>query len=221
MADRPRARATARCDDDLENLPSDTADDLLHKLEVSRTEAPEAGERILVLRDRPCFSLHAGRYRAATWYDRAHNVVWLLAAGVHRADSAEDFYQGVARLEQAGRLYPTDADYADLWTDQLQSRLEREAADLRRLREDALRTPGAGRLEYTSPYGLYAQIWAEAVPDLVLLALRVRITRCPGLFVADSEWAIILRGPPTAAAERKNDPDGDWMFRYFEEYVEQ
>ena len=33
------------------------------------------------------YSLHKGRYRAATWYHEALAVVWLLAAALHRTDS--------------------------------------------------------------------------------------------------------------------------------------
>jgi hypothetical protein len=210
---------TSRCDRDLERLPRDIADDIVDKFILGRTLAPETGERIRDLIDRPCYSLHAGRYRAATWYDRARDVVWLLAAGVHREDSPEDFYQEVARLEHAGQLYPADSDHARVGSVQRAQRLKGEAADLRRLREQALGSPDGGRLEYTSPHGLYAQVWAETVPGLALLALRVRIARRTGLFIADFEWALILSGPLTAAAEQKDDPDGDWKFRYFEEYV--
>lgn len=211
---------TSRCDRDLERLPRDIADDIVSRFVQGRSLVPDEGERIRDLADRPCYSLHAGRYRAATWYDRARDVVWLLAAGVHRDDSPEDFYQEAARLERSGQLYPTQADQARVESVRRAERLKGEAADLRRLREQALHTPGTGRLEYTSPHGLYAQIWAETVPGLALLALRVRIARLAGLFIADSEWAIILRGPLTAAAEQRVDPDGDRMFRYFEEYVE-
>jgi hypothetical protein len=57
-----------------------------------RGREPDSGEPIAGLQQHVCKSLHAGRYRAATWYDREHDAVWLLAAGIHRADSQEDFY---------------------------------------------------------------------------------------------------------------------------------
>lgn len=65
---------TARCEDDLEALPEDVAEDILDKLVSARATAPEAGERVLALRERPCYSLHSGRYRAVTWFDRQHDV---------------------------------------------------------------------------------------------------------------------------------------------------
>src|SRR5439155_11360969 len=143
----------------LEQLPLEVAEDLLAKLETSRAAAPEAGERILGLRARPCYALHSGRYRAATWYDRRQDVVWLIAAGVHRAGSPEDFNEVVARLEQARDLYPTEADDAALEASERRKQLEGEAYALRRLRAQALQSPGTARLTYTSEAGLFAELW--------------------------------------------------------------
>jgi len=195
------------------------AEDLLDKLETMRAAAPETGERILGLRARQCYSLHAGRYRAATWYDRAQDMVWLIAAGVHRVGSPEDFYVVVTRLEQAGQLYPTEADYAALAASERRKQLEREALDLRHLRDQALQSPRVTRLSYTSDAGLYAEVWAEVLPDLALVALRVRIARLSGDYLSAPEWAIVLRGPLGPDAVEKPDPDGSRLFRYFEEYV--
>jgi hypothetical protein len=58
------------------------------------------------------YSLHAGRWRGATWHHEALGVVWLLAAAIHRADSARDSYPYFARLQRDGRLLPTREDIA-------------------------------------------------------------------------------------------------------------
>ncbi|MGH2350150.1 MAG: hypothetical protein ACRDI2_08425 [Chloroflexota bacterium] len=146
--------------------------------------------------------------------------MWLVAAGVHRDDSPEDFYEQVTRLEPAGTLYQSPEDYADFEDRQREALSQREAADLVKLRERALASSNSPRLVYTSPDGLYAEVWAEAVPGLALLALRVRIAWLAGPFLSSAEWAIILQRAFGRSAVEKADPDGDRWFRYFEEYVE-
>ena len=105
-----RLRITARCEADLADLGVEAAAAIVEKFTELRAQAPASGEVIAGLQQRPCASLHAGRYRAVTWYDREQEIVWLLAAGIHRADSREDAYNQAIVLEQAGRLYPTDED---------------------------------------------------------------------------------------------------------------
>lgn len=133
-----RLRITARCETALAGLGTEAAAAIIEKFYELRAEAPAAGERIVGLQQRPCASLHAGRYRAVTWYDQDGDVVWLLAAGIHRADSREDAYNQATALERAGQLYPTDMDYAQLAADERQARLEQEARDVAVLRDQAL-----------------------------------------------------------------------------------
>ena len=122
-----RAQVTARCEKDLDILPHDDANAVLEKFIEMRTQAPESGDLIDGLKDRPCYSLHSGRYRAATWYDGKSDIVWLLGAGIHRSGSHDDFYDLAIQLEQSGHLYPTTADYENVRAQDKADRLEREA----------------------------------------------------------------------------------------------
>lgn len=72
-------RITARCEIDLADLGIEAAAAIIEKFYEMRAAAPAAGEHIVGLQQRPCTSLHAGRYRAVTWYDHARDTVWLLA----------------------------------------------------------------------------------------------------------------------------------------------
>lgn len=76
-----------------------------------RNQSPEGQETIQELQPQlTAYSLHVGRYRGATWYDRAAAVCWLLAVGIHRDDSREDAYAYFASLQEAHVLLPTERD---------------------------------------------------------------------------------------------------------------
>jgi hypothetical protein len=211
-----RTRLTARCEEDLAAIEPADALALIDKFEEVRGQAPEAGDLINDLTHRPCYSLHSGRNRAATWYDARRDVVWLLAAGLHRSGDRDDFYAIAAGHEQAGRLYPTAADYEDYAYDLRRDRLAQESLALRALREEVLSTPGSGTRTYASADGLYAEIWAEVVEELALVAVRVRLIRLDGRWLGERELAILLAGPLGPNPQPRQ--DDDWRFRSFEEY---
>lgn len=188
-----RLRITARCEADLNALETADAEAILDMFFALRGQAPDAGEPVAGLHQRVCTSLHAGRYRAVTWYDREHDVVWLLMAGIHRADSREDAYARAIALEQAGRLYPADVDYAALAIDEQRERLEQEAQDLARLRDQLLQSGAEQVLSYTSPDDLYAEIAAEFIEELAEVILSVRLHR-RGKRLLDGELRIVLAG---------------------------
>lgn len=76
-----------------------------------RSQQPTGGEPIEALLPKlVAFSLHAGRYRAATWHQERAGIVWLLAAGWHEQGSRQDAYTHFERLWQAGRLVPNRED---------------------------------------------------------------------------------------------------------------
>ncbi len=87
-------RITGRCQREDLTSPSlrPVAHLLIEKFHELRGQAPDGGEGISGLRDRPCKSLHASHYRGITWYDQQHDVVWLLAAHIHREGSHDDSY---------------------------------------------------------------------------------------------------------------------------------
>lgn len=137
-----RARATARCAADLATLPLEVTATLADKLE-QRLQAPESGELIDGLRQRSCYSLHTGRYRAATWYDIEHDVLWLLAAGIHISGDRNDFYNIAVQWERSGLLYPTSDDYQNLENDERRDLSVREAMELRLLRDRVVSDPNS------------------------------------------------------------------------------
>lgn len=220
----PRLGITGRCEDDLEALPTAAAERLLRKFEEARSEAPECGDLIDGLQARECHSLHSGRYRAVTWYDHAGDVVWLLAAGLHRSGSREDLYQRAIALERAGRLYPTPEDERrleeDLAAEARRDRAVREALALRNLREQVLAASSARRHVYESEAGLWVEMWAaERIPELAVVRVRIRLRR-DGEWIGDAALATLLSGVFDGTPIPVPDPDGDDAhFRCFEGYV--
>jgi hypothetical protein len=65
--------------------------------------AGEGGERIVQIKTHPAFSLHSGRMRGATWFDKSRppqGIVWLLGAEAHdeRHKGSTDAYDIFAAL---------------------------------------------------------------------------------------------------------------------------
>lgn len=209
-----QTRITARCELDIEVL-QDIGADLVEKFGHLRSQDPEGGDRIECVKQRPCYSLHSSRYRAATWLDAEHNVVWLLAAGIHKTGDRDDFYDVVEQLEQTGSLYPTPDDYSDLEIEQQLDRLKRETAELRQMRDRAIAMPNEVQ-RLTSEGGLYAEIWAEVSEDVAYVILRVSMRRLSGPWIGDAELAILLKGP--FGANHAVRPESEWPFQSFEEY---
>lgn len=88
------------------------------------------------------YSLHSGRYRAATWHHEAAGIVWLLAARRHEQGSADDSYPYFEQLLRTGRLLPTRADVERV-VDQRRPTFARALLDdVPRMRRAALDHPG-------------------------------------------------------------------------------
>jgi len=80
-----------------------------------RTGSPIGTEppiRSLLRKKVSAYSLHGGRYRAATWHHEKAGTVWLLAARWHEQGSPDDSYPSFESLLDAGRLLPTREDVA-------------------------------------------------------------------------------------------------------------
>jgi hypothetical protein len=77
-----------------------------------RMESPIGSETIRSLPRKKliAYSLHSGRYRAATWYHEKPGIVWLLAARWHEEGSPADAYPYFEALLLASRLLPTRED---------------------------------------------------------------------------------------------------------------
>lgn len=219
-----RLGVTARCEVDLEAIPPGAGERLLRKFETLRSEAPESGELIDGLRERECHSLHSGRCRAITWYDRETDICWLVAAGLHRSGIRDDLYERAIALERAGRLYPTSEDYRtieeDLAAEARRDRAVGDALALRSLRDRALAASATKRQLYESASGLRLELWVEErVPELAVVRVRIRRRRDGG-WIGDADLATLLSGVFDSTPIPVPDPDGDdAQYRCFEGYV--
>lgn len=125
-----------------------------------RSVEPEGGDRIaqlVGLITAPIFSLHSVRDRAATWFDREEDVVWLLAVG---EDHDYDHFEHLARAE---RLLPEDSDYERFEAPEFAKRafIDCLLADVARMKAEARSKPDqpvlgelAGRIQVRLCYEL-------------------------------------------------------------------
>lgn len=121
----PDLRVTRRCLMDDLGLPGTAVYIPLSDLAVQkaivkaflgqRGQNPVGQETVTELKSRiVAWTLHGGEDRGATWYDKAGNVVWLLASRFHRSGERDDAYPYFRSLDRAGNLLPTEQDYLDL-----------------------------------------------------------------------------------------------------------
>jgi hypothetical protein len=80
------------------------------------------------------YSLHSGRYRAATWHQEAAGIVWLLAAHWHEQGSIDDSYPYFEQLLRAGRLLPDRSDIENVLAQRLPTFAQALLQDVPRLR---------------------------------------------------------------------------------------
>lgn len=81
-----------------------------------RSQDPNGVEKLQPITSNiEAYTLHAGRWRGATWHDKDDNVVWLLGVGYHRSGEASDAYPYLKQLDADGHLLPTEADYERLY----------------------------------------------------------------------------------------------------------
>jgi hypothetical protein len=56
-----------------------------------RSQDPKGVEKVQPLQNASeVYTLHAGRWRGATWHDLDNNTVWLLAGRLHRSGAPDD-----------------------------------------------------------------------------------------------------------------------------------
>lgn len=217
------AAITARCDrEDLRELARQGADELVRHFLERRSTDPEPDPRLKIAdMQKPHYSLHSGRLRGATWYDPEDDIVWLVAAGMHRSGERSDAYPYVLDLESKGCLRPTEVDKtaarARRAAEQERASLLDVAHALRALRDAVLAVPEVGKLPYDGPDGLRAEVWAEEVVDeAATVRVRVRLRLRSGRFLADEHIAIIVRGPLGPTAQEIAD---DHEHRCFEDII--
>jgi hypothetical protein len=127
----PLLRVTARClDEDLDRMTAADAErsvyelehELVQKFVSMRSQDPEGVEKVQPLQKASeVYTLHAGRWRGATWHDLNNNAVWLLAGRLHRSGAPDDAYPYFKDLDADGRLLPTEHDYELLFLAQARS----------------------------------------------------------------------------------------------------
>jgi len=142
-------RVTIRClDEDLLGAAASDAErpteeldhQLVRKFIALRSQDPTGIEKIQPMRNASeVSSLHAGRWRGATWHDRHHTAVWLLAGAFHRSGARDDAYRHFKDLDASGRLMPSADDYLILlrlqvstFVDELTQKVPTVVAEARR-----------------------------------------------------------------------------------------
>jgi hypothetical protein len=90
---------------------------LIAKFIALRSKEPEpAGDHISQTRPRTLFKVDASEHgrvwRGATWFDRTNDVVFLVAAGLHRSGARDDFYARLVR--RLAGVYPQKLELAQV-----------------------------------------------------------------------------------------------------------
>lgn len=124
-------RVTIRClTEDLEGTTASDAErpveelspELVRKFVAMRSQDPSGTEKVQPLQNaQEVYTLHAARWRGATWHDRENDAVWLLAGRLHRSGAPDDAYPYFKGLDADGRLLPTEGDYELLFLAQARS----------------------------------------------------------------------------------------------------
>lgn len=196
----PALRATLRCLlDDLHLSPThaegpfaDEDHELVRKFIQLRSQDPRGTEKVQPLENASeVYSLHAGRWRGATWHDRTNNVVWLLAGGYHRSGERDDAYPHFKQLDAAGRLAPTEEDYELLfrlqeWT--FAAAVVEEAADL--LEEARAASAGEVRRVLGGTVPVSMSVLRGEDMEIVYLAVSMRLVE--GELRPPGEWLAIV-----------------------------
>ncbi|MEX2457997.1 MAG: hypothetical protein WD770_03315 [Actinomycetota bacterium] len=102
--------------EDRQKPPEEIGHEVVRKFVAMRSQEPIGFEKIQPLTTlSDVYSLHAGRWRGATWHDRTHGVVWLVGARLHRSGDSDDAYPTFKALDAANELGPTEEDYRSLF----------------------------------------------------------------------------------------------------------
>lgn len=132
------------------------------------------------------YSLHSRRYRGATWHQEDAGIVWLLAAHLHRADSAEDAYPYFARLQQAGRLLPTREDFRHVTRSRPRTFQQVLREDVPRVLRAAVLAPGTVREVVLGGKVRIRVMYQDGGTGLLSLAISTRLL--PGTALLPKEW---------------------------------
>ncbi len=136
------------------------------------------------------YSLHSGRYRAATWHHEAAGIVWLLAARWHEQGSADDSYPYFEQLLRNGRLLPTRADVERV-VDQRRPTFARALSDdVPCLRQRAIAHPGQIEEDVIGGRVCVRVAFENGASGILYVAITRRLL--PGALPLPAEWDIQL-----------------------------
>lgn len=136
------------------------------------------------------YTLHSGRYRAATWHHEAADIVWLLAARWHEQGSADDSYPYFEQLLRNGRLLPTRADVERV-VDQRRPTFARALFDdVPRMRQSAVEHPGQIQEDVIGGRVRVRIAFENGASGILYVALTRHLL--PGALPLPAEWDIQL-----------------------------
>lgn len=121
-------------------MPAGIADGLRKKVQNRiDTHSVESGDRYLSVPVPKMHTEHQGDFRAVTWYDETHEVVWICAAGYHYPERGEprDIYEVARKLHDDDLLLPTRDDYLSLGGERIRVEITRAQDVARQLRREA------------------------------------------------------------------------------------
>ena len=166
--------------------------ELVRKFVELRAQDPRGTQKVQPLDNASeVYTLHAGRWRGATWHDQANNAVWLLAGGFHRSGERTDAYPHFKQLDAAGLLAPTEEDYELLFHIQERTFAEavlEEAEGL--VRQARAVSPAEVRSILGGTVPVSVVVLREADVELLYLAVSMRLEE--GGLRPPAEWLPIL-----------------------------
>ena len=186
-------------------------DDFIKK----RADSPVGTEppiRSLLHKKVTAYSLHSGRYRAATWHHEKPGIVWLLAARWHEQGSRDDSYPYFEGLLDADRLLPTRED-VELVVNSRRLTLERELIEqVPGIRGEAVNEPGVIREAVIGGRIRVRVVYENGDSGLLSVAIGNRLI--PGEMTVPPEWSIqvlaaLFLGLPLADVEYTDEFAGE------------
>jgi len=144
------------------------------------------------LRPLLAFSLHRGRYRAATWHQEQAAVVWLLASHIHREGSPDDAYHYFERLYHAGQILPTRTDAERIIASREPRFDDIAAQEIPQFLESVYANPGQVHEAVLGGRIPVRALYENGEAGLLAVALSTRIR--PGALPLPPEWLGILVG---------------------------
>lgn len=195
-----KLKATIRCIvDDLALDPArirDPVEEIEHPIcrafVAQRSQRPEGTEKVQpITTNAEVYTLHAGRWRGATWHDREHDVVWLLGCGYHRSGEVDDVYPYIKSLDAKDQLFPTADDYELLFEEQDRAFAQALINEAPKLLEDAKQRT-AEEVRSTLGGTVRVSVWIEVAEGLDVAWLAVSMRFVHGGLEPPEDWLPLI-----------------------------